>query len=486
MKRCVMLTVLLAAGWPVSATDWPQLQGNPSHTGYTADEPKPPFVVKWTRQLDQPTHTGAPPIVADGKVFVGTSWGNLLALDRNTGKTAWSYATNAPICGTPAFADGVVYVNSMDRHCHAVDARTAKRLWTLPTDAGIFAGPVVAPAEGKQAVFIAGRDGFVRAADAKTGKQLWKTPVGEMVMATPAYDSGVLYVGAGDNRVYAINADDGKVIWTSDKLPGMAIRDYWLVASQGVVICTTQLVLAAHGTYGELGKAIMTPFREEHHGQVLVQKELFPKIVEWYRAHPHQKTLHVLEAATGREKFVAPVIPVHGGACVGPLPTIAPDGFAYLMYANVQLRASGYAFPGKLDLSDGTLDPLIKGRYGVYKQGTTGWDLQPAPGTKLNRQSMFAVGFCVNDQMWGVSRGGNMLFCVRNPGWAGGEGGYSYIDLATGDDRWLTSDTRAIKRTTWEGRYGGSCHATASPIAVSGKQLFHKIIRNAIICFEGK
>ena len=48
--------------------------------------------------------------------------------------------------------------------------------------------------------------------------------------------------------------------------------------------------------------------------------------------------------------FVAPVIGVNGGSCTTPPPAVAPDGRAYLVYANIWLRASGWAFFGRLDL----------------------------------------------------------------------------------------------------------------------------------------
>jgi hypothetical protein len=370
------------------ASDWPQLQRDAGHTGYSPDRPTPPFRVKWTRSLGEPTHTGAPPIVAGGKVFVGTNWGNVLALDRGTGKTVWAYKAGGPVCGTPACEGVVVHANSMDRHCHAIGAADGRRAWAFETGAGIWAAPVVAG--GK--VFLAGRDGLAYALDAGSGKAVWKAPVGGMVLATPAYAGGVLYVAGGDNRVYA------------------------------------------------------------------------------------------LDAKTGREKFVAPIIPVHGGGCAGPLPVIGPGGVAHVMFTNVRLTASGWAFAGRLDLRTGDVDPLIKGRYRVSDKH---WEWQAGPGEKLTRHSTFGSGFCVNDQSWGLSRAGDLLLAVRDAGWASSEGARSYIDLTTGKDAWVTGDRTRVREAVWGGRFGGACHATASPIVVSGNQLFHKAVRNVILCFEG-
>jgi outer membrane protein assembly factor BamB len=461
---------------PAFAEDWPQLQKNPGHTGFTADEPKPPYILKWMFEINEPTHTGSPPIVAAGKVYLGTNWGNLVAVDLESGKKAWSYKARAAVFGTPAFENGVVFANSMDHRCHAVRATDGSRLWTFETGEGILAGPIVA--DGK--VFIAGRDGFVYALEAASSELVWKSPIGGPVMATPAYDNGVLYVGGGDNHVYAFDGKTGSQIWRSAKLPGMAIRDYWLVASGDTVIVSSQQVTSPHSSHRNLEQALMAPFREKNDGKMLVQDELLEQVRQWYVDHPHQKTFLVLNAKDGSEKFVAPIIHVQGGGCAGPLPAIGPDGQAYVVYSLVRVLASGWAFVGRLDLRTGNLDPLVKDRYWIDKNE---WEWQAKPGTRLDRHSAFAVGFCVSDQSWGLTLGGGRLFVVRDPGWASGEGAYSYIDLPTGKDAWLEGvNMRDIYRG---GSYGGAFHATASPMVISGKYLIHKTVRNLLFCLEG-
>jgi hypothetical protein len=476
LRRLIALLLLISLPLIACSDDWPQLQKDPGHTGYTKDQPRPPYRFAWRFEINEPTHTGSPPIVAADKVFLGTNWGNLIAIALRSGEKVWSYAAGGPILGTPAFNRGIVYANSMDYRCHAVQASDGHPLWTFETGEGLLAGPVVA--EGK--VFLAGRDGFVYAVDAQSGKRVWSSPIGGPVMATPAYADGVLYVGGGDNHVYAFDGRGGKQLWKSRKLPGMAIRDYWLVATGDTVIVSTQQAAGAHEMHHHLERAMMAPFREKHHGEMLVQDELLKRVRQWYADHPDRKTFHVLNAHDGSERFVAPIIHVHGGGCAGPSPVIGPDGYAYVTYALVRVCASGWAFVGRLDLASGKLEPLIKNRYWIDKNE---WEWQANPGTQLDRHSAFAVGFCVSDQSWGLARGGDMIFAVRDPGWASGEGAYSYIDLRTGEDGWLEGvHFRKILRG---GSYGGAYHATASPMVISGKYLVHKTVRNVVFCLEG-
>ena len=61
------------------AEDWPQLQHDPAHTGYTPDQPAAPYRLLWSRDLGEPMATAAQVIVADGKVFAATNYGRLYA-----------------------------------------------------------------------------------------------------------------------------------------------------------------------------------------------------------------------------------------------------------------------------------------------------------------------------------------------------------------------------------------------------------------------
>jgi len=473
----------LAAAAVALAADWPQLQCDAAHTGYTPDQPSHPFSVKWVRDLDQPTQASLQPIVADGKVFVGTGRGNLLALDRVTGKTLWTHKTGAPILASAAWHRGLVLVTSMDHCCHAVRSADGTPVWTFETGEGIWAAPVVA--DGR--VFVAGRDGFVYALDPATGKELWRAEVGGLVLTTPACADGRLYVGAGDMHVYAFDARTGKEVWKSERLPAAAMREYWLVAAHGTVVATTQPAFASHTIQGFIMKGVMNPFNERTKGDpVLVEDAVFPELVKWFQAHPSHKSWHVLDAKTGREKFIAPVIGVNGGSCTAPPPAVAPDGFAYTVYANVWLTASGWAFFGRVNLATGQLEPLIRDRYAPKLAHPKQWHWQPKAGTAFDRSSTWNGGFSVIDQSWGVSIGGDLAFPVRDPAWPGNPPFNNTFNIRTREDRYLIPDLGRRRGLGRHGTFGAGFHNTCSAVAISGKQLFHKTPRSVLVAFEGK
>ncbi len=79
-----------------AASDWPQLQHDAAHTGYTMNQPEPPYRYLWHRDLEEPMATANQVIVADGKVFVGTGYGNLYALDHLDYSLPSWYISEAP------------------------------------------------------------------------------------------------------------------------------------------------------------------------------------------------------------------------------------------------------------------------------------------------------------------------------------------------------------------------------------------------------
>ena len=56
--------------------------------------------------------------------------------------------------------------------------------------------------------------GFTGTTMAAPGDQQWVFETGAWVSSSPAVADGIVYVGSGDNSVYALNIDSGEEIWT--------------------------------------------------------------------------------------------------------------------------------------------------------------------------------------------------------------------------------------------------------------------------------
>lgn len=171
--------------------------------------------------LPQGDHRGiaywSPVAVGGGLAYVGFSdsisgLAGLYAFDPETGQEQWNIPAESLILPAPVYADGVVYFASSDGRVYAVDveSRTVKPGWPFQTQEAVWASPLVV---GNR-VYVASQDHFLYCLDAETAQEIWKAEVGGAMAAQPTFDEtrGVVYVGAFDGRVYAIEADSGQLV----------------------------------------------------------------------------------------------------------------------------------------------------------------------------------------------------------------------------------------------------------------------------------
>ena len=101
----------------------------------------------------------------DGKLWLGGAfkvivseeqWGNVTAVDYNTGKIRWKVKTQQPmIGGIMATAGGVVYTGEGNGSFKGYDSATGNLLWKFQAGAGVNAPPVSYTVNGKQYIAVA-------------------------------------------------------------------------------------------------------------------------------------------------------------------------------------------------------------------------------------------------------------------------------------------------------------------------------------------
>ncbi len=177
------------------------------------------------------------PVIANGTVIFGAGDGGVYALDPATGARRWRATTGGRIRGTPAVASGLVYVGSYDGRVYAFDAATGARRWVYETEGttlnsadwgfdrrSIQASPVVAGG----VVYVGARDGFIYALDAATGHRRWRYDHKiSWIITSPAAADGVIYAGSSDAHfLQALDstaherwrANVASIVWSSPAL----------------------------------------------------------------------------------------------------------------------------------------------------------------------------------------------------------------------------------------------------------------------------
>ena len=155
----------------------------------------------------------------DGTSYWASLSGSLFSLDAS-GHLRWSVSTLGFVISSPALgSDGTLYEGSFDGKLYAVNSATGAVLWTYPTTDNIYSSPALLSNAAGQIVEVvfASTDGSVYALT-PNGHLLWRHDTGDVVRsspvigAAPADEPGghIVYVGAGDGRLYALDAATGQ------------------------------------------------------------------------------------------------------------------------------------------------------------------------------------------------------------------------------------------------------------------------------------
>ena len=148
--------------------------------------------VAWIAEMDDPMGLAAEPLVVDGVIYVSAPRSIVRAVNAADGKILWTFdphirldystvdSSIARVNRGVAVWEGKVYVGTADGRLMAIDAAKGTQLWSVtmddPAHDGISGAPRVAA--GKVFIGHTGSDdqvrGSIAAYDANTGKRLWQ------------------------------------------------------------------------------------------------------------------------------------------------------------------------------------------------------------------------------------------------------------------------------------------------------------------------
>lgn len=205
-------------------TSWPLPGGTPEqsveHVQAGGD-----LRIAWRRGFGEGTdrkhHVVAPPVEADGRVFVMDGDSQVSAIDAGSGQTVWrtqlptrSKRDKDAFGGGVAYAGGKLYVTTGNRYVAQLDAATGAMGWRTDTDSPIHAAPTVA--NGR--VFAVSTDDVLLAWDANTGQEIWNyqalvEPARLLRASSPAVTGDTVVATFASGEVIALRAENGNDLW---------------------------------------------------------------------------------------------------------------------------------------------------------------------------------------------------------------------------------------------------------------------------------
>jgi len=193
---------------PFASADWPTFHSDASHSGVGAGNSTVNSTILW--RFDTGNKVWSSAAVVGDMVFVGSSNGNVYALNASSGSEIWSHATNGEVRSSPSISGGMVYVGSMDNKVYALNALNGSLVWSFTTGNYVDSSPIVV----NGVVYVGSLDGKVYALNADNGTVVWSYTTGNAVVSSPAISGGIVYVGSMDHKVYALSATNGSMVWS--------------------------------------------------------------------------------------------------------------------------------------------------------------------------------------------------------------------------------------------------------------------------------
>jgi quinohemoprotein ethanol dehydrogenase len=243
-----------------AGADWPTVGGDLGNTRYSTLTQITPKNAGKLKLISSSTYDGtvlneveASPIEWNGVLYFVTGNQNVVAANATTGAVVWKWTSFAPPSAGPAnhpvrgvsLGDGKIFVETVTGQLVALRASTGTEIWRaqVSLNGGVKEGSAP-PTYYNGKVFIgeAGAEtgrGHLDAFDAKSGALLWRTFVvgdpasdpkngGGGIWTQPAIDTklGLVYVAtgndvnvtsAGDDKwtssIVALNIKSGKIVW---------------------------------------------------------------------------------------------------------------------------------------------------------------------------------------------------------------------------------------------------------------------------------
>ena len=189
------------------SAEWPMFRADASHSGSVSGDTLVIPNLLWSYPIETGLEEGgySSPVIDNGVLYVGSTNGNLYALNATDGTKLWNYSTGGWLNSSPAVYNGIVYVGSL-----ALNATTGDKIWNFGPDLMLYSPTIV------NGVEYFGWGCNVYALNAKNGLMLWNSSISSpywQIVSSPAVVNGIVYIGSCDHNLYALNATNGKQLW---------------------------------------------------------------------------------------------------------------------------------------------------------------------------------------------------------------------------------------------------------------------------------
>jgi outer membrane protein assembly factor BamB len=257
-------------------------------------------------------------LAADGgRIYAGTGFGYVVALDARTGNKLWEKSLEAPVRSSPTAVGERVFALTKEGQVYCLSGSDGSELWAfrgMPERASLLSN--ASPAVDGEIVVVPYPTGDLVALHVSTGRPVWseslaRTHMGSSMsalsdVARPAIDGGTVFAVGHGGRMIATAQKTGERLWS---LTVASSQAPWVAGDTVFVVDTTGQLMAIARRDGKIQWTVKLAGSNTWSGPVLAGNRL------WLASNKGQ--LVGVDAATGRVEtkqdlgqpvFIAPVV----------------------------------------------------------------------------------------------------------------------------------------------------------------------------------
>ncbi len=214
----------------------------------------------WERQIESKAEEegilGGGLAVENGRLFATTGFGEVIAMDADSGKEIWRRKVTGPIRAAPTISGGRLFAITITNELYALDTGDGRVLWTyagITETAGLLGG--ASPAVDGSVVVVPFSSGEVVALRVENGRLVWSDslravdrldPISSLahIRGRPVIDRGRVFVTSNSGRTIAIDMRTGSRVWErrigAVHGPWVAGEFLFLLSTSGELVCLSR------------------------------------------------------------------------------------------------------------------------------------------------------------------------------------------------------------------------------------------------------
>ena len=252
-----------------------------------------------------------------GRLYAASGFGNVVALDPDSGKKLWERNLGVPIRAAPTAHGDRVFVISVDGRFYCLSGLDGSELWNvrgLPQQASLVMS--VSPAVSGDVVVVPYPSGDLLALKVSDGSAVWSESLSRARTtsqltsladaARPAIDNGVVFAAGHSGRMVATQISSGERLWS---LNVASTQTPWVAGGSVFVVDTAGQLMAISRTQGTVQWTVQLSGAKTWAGPVLAGGKLWLVSSQGELASVDAMSGRVVsQQSLGESVFVPPVV----------------------------------------------------------------------------------------------------------------------------------------------------------------------------------